>query len=244
MSDEAPAAPLTFLYRFKLKDGEVKEFPVTLDGKTLNVVAPKRTGPLPDWTKLSHHQCENCPLKEEDTPRCPVAVNLVELVDAFSGRLSYEKVEVEIESHARKQSKAVSLAEGIRSLLGLMRASSGCPILDRLKPLVRTHLPFSSWDETAFRVIGAYLLSQYFIARRGGAADWALEKLVSFYDAVKVVNRSFCHRLRSFCQEDAAINAVAELDSLADMTTLLIKKQRIKSLEQMLLPSDPGSGAA
>ena len=229
-------APLSFLYRFKLSDGSVKEFPVRLDPNTLNIVGAPRAEPLPDWTKLSYHQCSNCPLKEKDHPRCPVAVNLIEPIEAFSGRLSYEKCEVEIESQARKQSKSVSLAEGIRSLLGLTMAASGCPVLDRLKPLVRTHLPFSSWDETAFRVIGSYLLSQYFIARRGGEPDWALEKLVSFYAEIKTLNRAFCQRLRSFCQQDAAINAVAELDSLADMTNLLIKKERIKSLEQALVP--------
>src|SRR5208282_5877645 len=109
--------------------------------------------------------------------------------------------------------KTVPLAQGVRSLVGLVMAASGCPILDRLKPLVRTHQPFANWDETAFRVIGSYLLAQYFIAKRGGKPDWELEKLVEFYDEIKLVNKSFCERLRSFCLQDAPINAVVELDS-------------------------------
>ena len=169
--------PLSFTYRFKQKDGRVQEFPVSLDAKTLNVV--RKPGPLPDWTKLEYNQCENCPLSVKTHERCPVAVNLVPLMDAFSDRLSYETVEVEIESPSRKVSKVVPLAEGIRSLLGLHMAASGCPVLDRLKPLVRTHLPFASWDETAFRVIGSYLLQQFFIARRGGIPDWALARGVA-----------------------------------------------------------------
>jgi hypothetical protein len=234
--------PLNYVYRFKLKDGRVQEFPVALDGKTLNVVR-KSDAPLPDWTRLEYNQCENCPLTPAKHERCPVAVNLVPLMSAFGDRLSYETVEVEFESPSRKTSKVVPLAEGIRSLLGLHMAASGCPVLDRLKPLVRTHLPFSSWDETAFRVIGSYLLQQFFIARRGGAADWALDKLVAFYDEIKIVNRSFCQRLRSVCVQDATINAVAELDSLADMTRLLITKDRMKSLEQTLVPraDDPAA---
>lgn len=226
-------ARLEYLYRFRLKDGIVREFRLALDPSTLTV-KPVERAELPEWTRLSYSQCGNCPLKESAHPRCPVAVNLIDLAEAFKDRLSYEVVEVEIENGARRISKVVPLAEGIRSLFGLIMAASGCPVLDRLKPLVRTHLPFATWDETAFRVIGAYLIVQYFIGRRGGSPDFELKNLTAFYEEVKRVNTDFCQRLRGICLQDAPINAVAELDSLADMTSLLIKKGKISALEPTL----------
>lgn len=229
----APEPPVEFVYRFILAKGKAKEFRFTLDPESLTLTGPLPKK-LPDWTKLEHNKCSNCPLKEKDSPHCPAAVSLVDVVDAFSDCLSYEEADVEIETRVRKSAKRVPLAAGIRSMIGLRLASSGCPILDRLKPLVRTHLPFATWDETAMRVVGAYLLGQYFIAKRGGKPDWEMKRLVSFYDEIKTVNRALCERVRPHCEQDAPINAVAELDSIADMTSLLIKRGRIGNLQKTL----------
>jgi hypothetical protein len=231
MSASAETAP-AFVYRFKLEGG-AREFRVAQDPATRTIVPPRADG-LPDWTRLSYKQCGNCPLKEAEHPRCPVAVNLVDVVDAFQDRLSYEQVEVEIETGGRRVVKTVPLAQGVRSLIGLIMAASGCPILDRLKPLVRTHQPFANWEETAFRVIGSYLIAQYFVAKRGGAPDWELARLVEFYDEIKVVNVSFCERLRAFCLKDAPINAVVELNSLADVTAILIDRDKLDGLQKTM----------
>ena len=226
----------TFHYRFKLSNGTVRDFEIRLDPKTNNVVARPPDEPLPEWTRLSYHQCSNCPLKESESPRCPVAVNLVDVMEAFNDCLSYDVAEVEIFAAVQMQKwgKTVTLAEGIRSIMGLYMAASACPILDRLKPLARTHLPFATWDESAFRVLGTYLLAQHFIAVKGGQPDWEMRHLVAFYQQVKLVNRAFIQRLRAFCKQDAPLNAIAELDNLADMTSLLIREESLDSLQQSL----------
>ena len=46
--------------------------------------------------RLEFQQCPNCPLKPEASPRCPVAVSLVDLMDLFKDSLSIETAEVVI----------------------------------------------------------------------------------------------------------------------------------------------------
>ena len=67
------------------------------------------------------------------------------------------------------------------------------------------------------------------MARKGGAADWALEKLTSFYEQIKIVNRSFCQRLRSVCLQDATINAVGggKPPNQVDQQVLLVSMLRL-----------------
>jgi hypothetical protein len=239
MSGNAGAS-VDIVYRFRFASGST-EIRVAQDPETLTILPPRADG-LPDWTRLSFQKCGNCPLPESENARCPVAVNLVDVVDAFKDRLSHEPVEVEIESGGRRVVKSVPLAQGVRSLTGLVMAASGCPILDRLKPLVRTHQPFANWEETAFRVIGSYLIGQYFVAKHGGTPDWQLQRLGEFYDEVHVVNTSFCARLRAFCPKDAPINAVVELNSLADFASILIDREKFNGFQRTMEAHYAGVG--
>src|SRR5262245_44978920 len=138
-----PAKPTTLdiKYKFTLKNGSVKTVSVQLDAKTLTMVSKPRKS-YPQWTKLSHSQCPNCPLHEDKYPRCPIAANTVDLISLFKNYLSYETALVEVATPARTYSKETTLAEGISSLMGIYMVTSGCPVMSKLKPMVRTHLPF------------------------------------------------------------------------------------------------------
>lgn len=223
---------LSFRYKFTQASGKAHEFLIELDGERLALKLPARQS-YPNWAKLSYQQCPNCPLKETASPNCPVAVSLIDLIDAFKESFSYEKVEVEIVTEARKYVKQTTLANGISSLIGIYMVTSGCPILDKLKPMVRTHLPFATWQETLYRAIGTYLLAQYFLYRRGGKPDWDMEHLTKIYEDVRIVNKSFCQRLWETCIQDATLNAVVQLDCFADMTSGLLQRKRLDELEKL-----------
>jgi len=49
------------------------------------------------------------------------------------------------------------------------------PIFEKLKPMVRFHLPFASIEETKYRAISMYLLAQYFLYQQGSQPDWDLK---------------------------------------------------------------------
>lgn len=227
---------LAFDYRFTLANGEVKLFHLELDAETLSLRSPAAE-PYPDWTRLTYQQCPNCPLREKDSPHCPVARNLVDIIDFFKNSISCDKARVEITSDTRTYSKETALQNGISSLIGLVMVTSGCPVMDKLKPMAKIHLPFASGEETLYRAVSMYLLAQYFTAKRGGKPDWDLTRLADFYEEVRVVNKSFCQRLSSTCVEDASLNAVIHLDCFANHAAMPMENNDLlKDFEKFFAP--------
>ncbi len=230
---EEPVKSIT--YQFKLAGGVEKEFTVRLRSPSMSLeVVPRER--YPEWTKLEFHQCPNCPLKAAQSPRCPVAVNLMDIMEFFKDCVSSDVAEITIISENREYRKQASLAQGLSSLMGLTMTTSGCPILDKLRPMVYTHLPFAILEETRYRAISMYLVAQFLLQKQGKTPDWDLQKLAAIYDEVKKVNRHFSERLRSINQEDAGINALTILDCLANFTQLSIKKTYIAELETLFAP--------
>lgn len=202
---------------------------VRLDATTLALQVPLRET-LPEWTRLGFRQCPNCPLDPAKEERCPVAVALVDVVESFKNRVSHEVVAVTVTTPHRSYSKRVSLQEVVGSLMGLHMASAGCPILDVLRPLVATHLPFSTADETVFRTVSMYLLAQHLRQRRGLSPDWTLQGLVTTCQDVAQVNLAFGQRLLSINTLDASLNALVNLDCFAGLTGLSISENDLDDL--------------
>jgi hypothetical protein len=219
-------------YRFDFFDRESKEFLLELEKPGLNMrsLSP---GPFPEWTRLSHHKCSNCPLSEEHHPHCPIAVNLVRVVEAFADVISHEVVDVEVITESRKYSARVNTTHAVGSLIGIIMATGGCPIMDRLKPMVLTHLPFPTTDESIYRSISMYFMAQYFRSKNGLGADWNLEKLPEFFEDINLVNQSFVKRLTSFVEKDVSLNAVVLLNCFAMAAKRLIAKERFEEFEQL-----------
>lgn len=222
--------PLFYHYSFVFADGTKQEFRVELDSKTLNTIQPA-SRVCPEWAELSYFRCPNCSLDENSVKYCPVAVNLADIVDAFKSSASFEKVEVSVETDSRKYSKHTTLQRGVSSLIGIYMVSSGCPVMEKLKPMVRYHLPFATEGETKYRAISMYLMAQYFLHKKGLGADWELKKLAAIYEEVRITNRSFCKRLSNIKIEDASINAVVILDCFADIVKFSIKGDVLKEME-------------
>jgi len=229
------AAVKTLTYRFRLKDGRERDFIVRLKLPRLDLeLAPRAE--FPAWTELGFHQCPNCPLKPETSPRCPASVSLIDLVDLFKDSLSTEPAEMTIIGEEREYRKTISLQRGLTSLMGLYMATSGCPIIDKLRPMVLTHLPFSSLEETTYRSLSTYLVAQYLRHRRGEKADWDLKDLLGSYEEINTVNRAFIKRLHSVAPEDASANALVNLACLPGYARILHNDKYFKRLEEVFFP--------
>ena len=199
----------TLMYHFEFSDGSTTAFssqPATAEASPTE---------LPAWTELGFHQCANCPLSITTTSHCPMAVQLVKLVSVFSKRQSYDTVTVRVESNERTVTKATTVQRATGSLMGLLSASSDCPRVDFLKPMVHFHLPFSSEEETIYRVTSMYLLAQYFIHRQNKTPDWELKNLKNYYLELQGVNAAMAKRLRAISEKDGTVNALVLLDLLA-----------------------------
>ena len=219
-------------YRFDFSAGDSKEFLVELEKPGLQM--RKKSGmPLPEWTKLGHHQCPHCPLSTASCLYCPIAVNLVGVIEAFTDVISHEEADVEVITESRKYSARVNVTHAVGSLIGIFMATSGCPIMDRLKPMVLTHLPFPTTDESIYRSISMYLMAQYFRFKNGRSADWNMEKFGDFFEDINLVNQSFVKRLTSFVEKDVSLNAVVLLNCFATAAKRVIARERFEEVEQM-----------
>lgn len=216
-------------YRFKFENGKEREFIVELDEKTLDLI-PAGERKYPAWAELNQSKCPNCPLDPAQNPYCNVALNMIDLIEFFSDTLSYEPVNVEIKTTERSYSKQTNVQSGLSSLIGIYMPTSGCPILEKMKPMVRFHLPFASETETKYRAMTMYLMAQYLRLKNGKQPEWDLTNLVKIYEDIRIVNRSFCQRLTANTQKDASANAVIILDCFADAVAFTITANDLEEL--------------
>lgn len=233
-NDQSHSPTLRYVYRFTFPDKPPKDFVVNLEYDTLALVREERAS-YPDWTRLRYHQCANCPLQEAEHERCPVAASLVELVEFFGDLVSYEETDVVVEAENRQYTRYAPLQKTVASLLGLIMATSGCPILDQLRPMVETHLPFMSAEESTYRMISSFFLGRHFARRAGQPADPErdVDDLLFSIELISEVHRDFCARLRSIGISDATLNALLVLSSLSSMTSLAIEHRKLDRLQKI-----------
>lgn len=231
-SESANQTPLTFKYILTLPGGERKEFATQLDRKTLSYLQPARSS-YPEWTALSYRKCSNCPLNETEHPQCPAAVSVIDVVEAFGASVSYDEVLVRVEAEERSYESKVPTQKALSGLVGLRMATSGCPVVRKLRPMTRHHLPFSSLYETRFRILSMYLLSQYLRSKQGEQPDWAMNDLAKYYKDIQTVNQDFTRRLLPATKGDASVNAIVILNAFADAIEFSISGEMLDELRQV-----------
>ncbi|MFP4069231.1 MAG: DUF6901 family protein [Verrucomicrobiota bacterium] len=186
---------------------EFEDRKVVFDADTKQHQA-KEAGRYPEWARLGFKQCACCPLTTEDCAFCPVAIRISDLLEAFSNNRSTERVKVTVETAERNYYDETDLQVGLNSLMGLLMATSTCPILEKLGAMATFHIPFCTTRETLHRTVGSYLIQQYFKQLRGGKPDWELKELKKLYTELEGLNRDFSKRIQSGIQSDALSNAV------------------------------------
>jgi hypothetical protein len=220
-----------FRYTFRNPGGTVR-FTIELDPESLTYIR-RENSPPPEWTRLDYLSCEDCKIRNKNGEHCPVAVNISHVVEAFKDVYSYDVTDVIVETEERTYFKEqVPVQKAVSSLLGIIMVTSGCEDLDRLRPMVRFHLPFATIEETVYRAASTYLLAQYFRAKNGLEPDWDMKELVGIYQRIAQINANICKRLQIASSKDASLNAVVILDTFAQMLPLSIE-DTLKSFEYL-----------
>ena len=223
---------LKFKYDIRSETGLKKEFAIKLDANTLRIINEDPVD-LPSWAKLDFCKCPNCSLDLAENKYCPVAANLSPVMAFFKNSLSYESSEIILDTNDRTYSKKTSLQQGVSSMIGIIMVTSGCPVLSRLRPMVRFHLPFANPQETLYRTVSMYLMQQYFHHKKGSEADWDLHGLINIYKNVHEVNIAFFERLSTLKGKDANLNALIILDNFANYVNFNLDSERITKLETL-----------
>lgn len=172
------------------------------------------TRALPVWTELNTHRCDGCRLPPSET-HCPAAADLVPVVDALRDLLSIERTEVSVSVAGREVRRETDLQELVRSVVGLVLASSACPTLRTMKPLAEMHQPFATFEETLFRAVALHLVRAWFDRADGKPGDFDLEGLRRHYEDMGRINQGLARRIRSLGAGDAGVNGLIQLFSMS-----------------------------
>jgi hypothetical protein len=219
----------TVEYRLELENGSVITYTVEINKETLisKVVMPEA---LPDWTRLDNEQCSQCAFA--DSEYCPIAIRLVNPVQRFSGLVSHTRVTATVVTPERTYMKQVDVQDALRSLFGLIMATSGCPSMQPFKYMARYHLPFSSIEETISRITSTYLLRQWFRHEKEPSIPVNLGEIEGLYNTVQSLNEGMARRLKGATFADGAVNAIVILSAYSSLIPIMISKElaKLKSL--------------
>lgn len=205
----------TVSYLFRLANGGEHRFDVDLDRP-----AAQAADGLPGWTALAQNACPHCPLPKAAGAVCPAAADLVPVVKRFSALASIEGAEVRVITDVREVRKRTDVQTALSGLMGLILATSGCPILRRLRPLAQTHLPFLTETEMVYRMAAMQLLGCFL---RGEPASF--DGLHHFFDDLDTLDKAFADRLRTAAEKDASLNALMVLHARAMIASLSIDQE-------------------
>ncbi|MDK9707819.1 MAG: hypothetical protein OEL83_12290 [Desulforhopalus sp.] len=228
-----PTDRTAYEYSFLLPDLRCITFSVIIDPLSHEIA----TCPIiaPAWARLEFHQCAPCTLKVEEHPYCPVALSISDLVTTFKATPSHVECTVSCRSPDRTVMKETKIQEGLTSILGLLIAISGCPIMEFFKPLARFHLPFATVDESIFRIVAMYMLRKYY-QNEGMVRDhFSLGDIKDHYALVRLVNKGIFDRVHSVTQFDADKNAIITLNSLGQILEMEIDSN-LESLAHLFKP--------
>lgn len=202
----------TITYIFQIDSGAEVRFDVNLN-------RPAATGDLPKWTLLESDKCPHCPLAATPGARCPAAADLVPLVSRFSALASIGTAEVRVVRSEYEVRKRTDTQTALSAMMGLLLATSGCPILSRMRPLAHTHLPFATETETVYRIVAMHLLSCYLDKKTPD-----MKGLEALFTDIDNLNLAFAKRIKRAIENDASINALVLLHSRNMMAGLLIEE--------------------
>ncbi|MFZ5724705.1 MAG: DUF6901 family protein [Pseudomonadota bacterium] len=227
-------------YRIKLSEAVTEVFDYEMDPETFEITSTPKTDKLPAWTELGFKQCPNCPLKPEEHPHCPMAVQLHRIVDRFHTTRSIDEVELEVITEQRTVTQTTALQNAISSMLGLVFPISGCPRTEGMKPLARFHVPLASEEEAVFNVAGMYLLAQYFVNVKNRNGVLSFDGLVQMYNELHIVNKHVASRLQAVTSSDSIKNAITLLDMYSSLIPMLLQDQlvEIRRFFNAYLPDD------
>ena len=214
---------LNYCYQFNFPDKQPIELKLEIDSETTTLKSTQDD--MPFWIALGFNQCPNCPLSLDKELVCPVANNLIPLLNVVDSLVSYDQVNVVITTPDRTITAETTMQRAVSAILGLIMATSPCPHTEFLKPMARFHLPLANEQETIYRTTSMYLLAQYFKSKNGLDYEMGFVGLTEIYENLQVINRALADRFRAAIKQDATVNAIILLDLLSQAVTWSIEDQ-------------------
>jgi len=168
---------------------------------------------LPDWVRLSCHQCAHCPLKTEEIKWCPAAVAIAPCIFSSFSWGSTEKVRLEMVEGNRRVIEQTSASDALSSIFMNQIVHSTCPVMKFDFWLWKYFSSTLSIENVLFRRLATDLIYKDLSNVRNIEAESTRidpEELVT-------ILTNLTHRIRSSRElsGDAAPNALTKLCSLS-----------------------------
>lgn len=215
-------------YRFCFENGEEKIYKLEIDNDTLSLVT-NFSSEMPEWSRVEKIGCDAC---HPGATHCILAKTIGFFIRQFDNIPSYQKVKVYVESENRTYFKETSIQAGVGGIFGILMSTSNCPVLGKLKPMVRYHLPFADIEETEYRVFSMYMLAQYFRLKKGLKPDLDMNHLKDTYDEIRKINQKIAKAIADQEKTDTSINAVVALNNYADSVTFTLE-DKLENIEKL-----------
>ena len=210
---ESGAVNNKIIYLFRLESGTQHRFDVEFDRRPAG-------GELPEWTRLEQDQCPHCPLASAPGAHCPAAADLVPVVERFSALSSIDRIEVLVLTAQFEARKRTDTQTALSALMGLILATSACPILGRLRPLAHTHMPFATATQLVYRIVSMHVMGRLLHDESVG-----LDGLDRFLSDIDRLNHAFFGRLKRAVERDAGVNALLALQSRSMLVSLAMEQE-------------------
>ncbi len=216
-------------YQLELENGSVLSQRIEIH-KDFQVSRLQESEALPEWTRLENGKCGSCSLSGSEY--CPIAARLGTPVQRFSALVSHTPVTATVVTPERTYVKKVDAQEALRSLFGLIMATSGCPTMKPFRYMARYHLPFSSLEETISRITSTYLLRQMYTHPNSYEIPVNLKDIEALYNTLISLNEGMVKRLRNATMAEGSVNAVVILSAYSTLIPMMIDKEleRLKRL--------------
>jgi hypothetical protein len=205
----------TIEYHLKLEDGSVTSYAIEIDKETMISSVPAMDE-IPDWVRTG-----------KGNEYCPIALRLVEPIRRFNGLLSHARAVTTVVTPERNYVKECDVQEALSSLFGLIMATSGSPQMQPFKHMARYHLPFSTLEETIYRITSTYLMRQLLNRLNQEPIVIDLKDIESLYTTMRTLNESMAARLKEAVKwgGDGTVNAVVILNTYSSLIPVIIREE-------------------
>jgi hypothetical protein len=219
----------TITYHLEMEGGKTLSYGLTIDRATLLSRVEMPADP-PAWAKLENERCNAC--EYAGSAYCPIAIRLAAPLKAFNGLVSHAPAVTTVETPERFYVRKGDVQDALRSLFGLIMATSGCPRMHPFRYMARYHLPFATLDETIYRITASYLLGQVFRHADKNVLPFDMKSIQSLYNTMETLNEGMSKRLRGASEGDGALNAIVILSSYSTLIPILMDAE-LRKLKEM-----------
>lgn len=201
------------------------------DGRSFSCSVNKNRNPKKShiygasWADLKTFQCPNCPLDEQTSPACPLAIDLQEASSVFKTLPNNVQVDVVVKSQDRWYFKNISAQKAFDSFFRYLIETSSCPLLRGNQWQRNFHIPFLDDRQEAFFEVAHQSVNLFGMSHEN-RIKVEIDLFSEKNKQQNVTKASFLKRCQNAAKQDEAIKSLLDhleysLGRTIEMTALV-----------------------